>query len=234
MFYTLTPYQEWLVLRRLIKENNIKIREFALTSKSTIEDLQEIYKTIAENFLRFDECALQIYEDKCKRDWVDSLSKEDLFSYFNFQNKILTKTRNNVSLGLIDTASFYVSEYDMGIFDRNVEFSGKPKKTEEDKKVFNENFEYNIYNTLLNNYEDFCEKKNFDPKNVDMVGDEKFFDFGRHNVEVKKEIAKFEEIKRQKAESENKKNSETPYFPEFEEYFKEEDNKSCYRKDFEF
>lgn len=234
----LTPYQEWLVLRRLVKNNNLSIRFSALMSKINVEDLPEVYKTIGENFVCKDSDAVLIYEDYCKKDWIDKLSRNDLFKLYNFQNKILKMSNNRFTLSGLDYFSFIVSNNYMDIFGNKIEFTGKPQKQDKDNKHFIDDFEYNIIKTLVSNYERTCsEYENSHEGNklkIIPIGDLNGFEFGKNNEEVKKVLNRQREEERKKQELEERKKSETPIFPEFEEFFKEYDKKNNYKMYDEF
>ena len=234
----LTPYQEWLVLRRLVKDNNLSIRYSALMSKINVEDLPEVYKTIGENFVCKDNEAVLIYEDYCKKDWIDKLSRNDLFKLYNFQNKILKMSNNRFTLSGLDYFSFIVSNNYMDIFENKVEFTGKPKKQANDNKDFSDDFEDNIIKTLVSNYKRVCcEYEKYHEENkvdIDLIENLNGFEFGKYNEEVKKVLNRQREEERKKQELEERKKNETPIFPEFEEFFKEYDKKNNYKMYDEF
>ena len=232
---TLTPYQEWIVLRNLVKENNKRIRFYVLRSNGTdVDTLPEAYKILGQNFFERDKESNLIYEDKCKKNWIDSLSVNDLFSYFNFQNKILTTLGNNFSLNLLDMVSFNISTLHMNFFKPEVEFSGKPKKQENDFNTFDETWDENIVKVLLKNYKSSClyyEEKNDTKLNFEPIGNLSGFDFGGYNGVIKSKIFEERENQRKKEESEKIKKDETPYFPGFEEMIKNCERKSFYMYD---
>ena len=228
MNFDLTPYQEWLVLRRLVKENNESIRFYALKSNLDIDDLPEVYKSIGENFMCKDNDAMLIYEDKCKKNWIDCLSRNDLFKLFNFQNKVLKMSKERFITADFDYFGFFVANNCMDYFDDKIEFSGKPNKQEKDNRIFSDTFEDNIVSALQSNYERVCSeyKKNNNASNIDIesIGDLKGFEFRNYNNLVKKSLYKKKEEELKKQESEKKKMNETPIFPEFEEFFKKNQN----------
>lgn len=239
-----TPYQEWLAIRYLVKENNKEIRLKAYaTNHCDNESIRDAYRFIAEYYFHNDNNAFEIYKDKCENNWMNDLSAHDLFRLYNYQNKILEK--ENFYIGNFESICFFVNRDEMKFFDDKIDFTGKPPKTEDDKKQIKINYDEILTDLVEDTYQKFLEKsiKNTDLqkdfRSTDIFDKKIGFNLGvfqekvmdiyetRRYFEDLKAKATFEndklenEKRTMKAKSEKDYNDLTPCFPEFEYLFNE-------------
>lgn len=108
----ISPCMMWAVLRELIKNNNkILSSRFAREFGAGPKEYSFYFSTMAESFLDKDKDAIEIYKTIGKRDWLDFLSTEDLFAYFNYQNKVLSSEYLHDILTVASNSAGY-----MGLF----------------------------------------------------------------------------------------------------------------------
>ncbi len=231
-----SPYVEWLVLRALVKENNKELSsKIAKQNGIKSEGFSYNFRSIAENFMMFDNVAYAKYKNLPKnKTWLNHLSSDDLFCFFNFQNKILSVNH----LFDIDSISFCLINSNMNFFEKKLDFTGKPKREKNDKKGRRPDVSEELVKEIL---ADNAEKR---AEIVEMYYEKKIpiekqfdkklgFNLGRYQDIVKNEVEKREE-ERQTRETMEKIKKANPYLPGFmEEIEKNENNGNPYEKEFE-
>ena len=227
----ISPYVEWLTLRKLVKDNNKELSSrFAKEFNNKKEEYSYCFRSIAENFMNFDDDALEIYKNLNQKNWINHLSSDDLFTYFNYQNKILSANY----LFDIDSVA-YKAIYSMSLFiEKKLSFKGKPQRQECDKKQNRPGFSNRLaVEVLTNNTEKFSDIVEL-YKNEEIPFEDKFdkssgFNLGKYqlvvkeNVKIREAIRKQEELEKLEQERKTRETAEEedkqPYLPGFEELF---------------
>ncbi len=215
----ISPYVEWLVLRALVRDNNKELRSriYWQNGKSA-DSLSYGFRVLGDNFLYPDKEAHEKYTDELDcNNWLNKLSSKDLFSFYNYQNKILSRR----SLLDIDTVAFSVMYNEMKYLDKTIEFSGQPPKQECDQKGTRPKFEPTLATIVLaNNVERCCDE--YERKTEKQVKDDEIFDpkkgfnLGGYQLLTAGKIAIREKYK-QTEKTEDKENDLQPFLPGFED-----------------
>lgn len=218
----ISPYVEWLVLRALVRDNNKELssRIYKQNSKNA-DSLSYGFRVLGDNFLYPDKEAHEKYNNELNcSDWLNKLSSKDLFSFYNYQNKILSWK----SLLDIDMVAFNVMYNEMKYFNQKIEFSGRPPKQECDKKGIRPKFESTLATIVLaNNVERCCDeyerKIGEQVKDYEIFDPKKGFNLGGYQLLTAGKIAIREKYK-QTQETKEKEDNLQPFLPGFE-YLKE-------------
>lgn len=216
----ISPYVEWLVLRALVKDNNKELRSRIYWQNGKDPDAVSYgFRVIGDNFLYPDADAHEKYVNELDyNNWLNKLSNKDLFSFYNYQNKIL----NRRSILDIDTVAFNVMYNEMKYIDKKIEFSGQPPKEEKDKKGTRPKFESTLATIVLaNNVERCCDEyENFTGKKVldnEIFDPKKGFNLGGYQLLTAGKIAIREKYKKTQ-ETKETENDLQPLLPGFEDF----------------
>ncbi len=144
------PLQEWHILRNLVKENNKSLIHLFAKYQNRYLTYSDCFNTVSENFLKGCDDAISFYENKNKKNWLNYISSESLFKFFNYQNYLIGEIEKSKSLSYLDEKcnDFFINN--SFLFDLDIQIIPRPSNlSKEQQEKINENL---CFEVLVDNF----------------------------------------------------------------------------------